>query len=55
MLALAGIAAPERFFDDLRSAGWNVVHTMAFRDHHRYDAEDLVFIAETRGSGAGQS
>ena len=52
VLALAGIAAPQRFFDDLRGAGWNVVKTMAFRDHHRYDAEDLVFIAETAG-GAG--
>ena len=36
VLALAGIAAPQRFFDDLRGAGWNVVKTMAFRDHHRY-------------------
>ncbi len=52
VLGLAGIAAPQRFFDDLRGAGWNVVKTMDFRDHHRYDAEDLVFIAETAG-GAG--
>jgi tetraacyldisaccharide 4'-kinase len=52
VLGLAGIAAPQRFFDDLRGAGWNVAQTMAFRDHHRYDAEDLVFIAETAG-GAG--
>ena len=52
VLALAGIAAPRRFFDDLGGAGWNVVKTMEFRDHHRYDAEDLVFIAETAG-GAG--
>lgn len=53
VLALAGIAGPQRFFDDLRNAGWNVVETMAYRDHHRYDVEDLVFIAEKAGgSGA---
>ena len=52
VLALAGIAGPQRFFDDLRHAGWNVVETMTFRDHHRYDAEDVVFIAEKAG-GAG--
>jgi tetraacyldisaccharide 4'-kinase len=52
VMGLAGIASPQRFFDDLHSAGWNVVKTMAFRDHHRYDAEDLVFMAETAG-GAG--
>jgi tetraacyldisaccharide 4'-kinase len=54
VMALAGIASPRRFFADLRAAGWNVVKTMEFRDHHRYDAEDLVFIAETAGgAGAG--
>jgi tetraacyldisaccharide 4'-kinase len=52
VLALAGIAGPQRFFDDLAAAGWNVVNTMTFRDHHRYDVEDLVFIAET-ASAAG--
>jgi tetraacyldisaccharide 4'-kinase len=52
VLALAGIAGPQRFFADLRDAGWNVVETMSFRDHHRYDSEDLVFIAEKAG-GAG--
>ena len=34
--AVAGIARPERFFDDLRAAGLDVVHTVAFADHHRY-------------------
>jgi tetraacyldisaccharide 4'-kinase len=52
VLALAGIAGPQRFFDGLRTAGWNVVETMAYRDHHRYDTDDLVFIAEKAG-GAG--
>ena len=34
--AVAGIARPERFFDDLRAVGLDVVHTVAFADHHRY-------------------
>ena len=34
--AVAGIARPERFFDDLRAAELDVVHTVAFTDHHRY-------------------
>ena len=52
VLALAGIAAPQRFFDDLAAAGWNVVKTMVFRDHHRYDAEDPVFVAENAAASA---
>ena len=54
VLALAGIAAPHRFFEDLQTAGWNVVNTMTYRDHHRYDAEDVVFIAETAASSGAE-
>ena len=38
--AVAGIARPGRFFDDLRAAGFDVVHTVAFADHHRYGRRD---------------
>jgi tetraacyldisaccharide 4'-kinase len=54
VLALAGIAGPQRFLDDLCAAGWNVVDTMQFRDHHRYDAEDLVYIAERASAAAAE-
>ena len=40
--ALAGIGAPERFFDTLRNAGIGVV-PHAFPDHHAYRADDLRF------------
>jgi len=40
VLALAGIAAPARFFADLAEHGWNVAGTMAFGDHHRYTSRD---------------
>lgn len=52
-LAMAGIASPHRFFDDLKSAGWNLVQTMTFRDHHRYSSVDAARIAAAaRAAGA---
>ena len=45
VFAAAGIGRPERFFDDLRSAGLRVAGTMAFRDHHRFDAGDVARIS----------
>jgi tetraacyldisaccharide 4'-kinase len=41
VLAAAGIARPERFFADLASAGWNVVGTIQFPDHHQFTKRDL--------------
>ena len=40
-LAVAGIARPQRFFDAARRHGWDVVHELAFRDHHWFDTADL--------------
>ena len=44
ILAVAGIANPQRFFDALKAAGCNVVDTMAFKDHHRYTTGDVAAI-----------
>jgi tetraacyldisaccharide 4'-kinase len=53
VLACAGIAGPERFFDDLAGAGWNVVERVVFPDHHRYTARDLAAVSErARAAGA---
>jgi tetraacyldisaccharide 4'-kinase len=53
VLAVAGIAAPERFFDDLRRAGWPVAETMPFKDHHRFTAGDIDrIVASARHAGA---
>jgi tetraacyldisaccharide 4'-kinase len=53
VLAVAGIANPDRFVASLREAGWNVVDAMTFADHHRYSASDLAAIAlKMRTSGA---
>jgi tetraacyldisaccharide 4'-kinase len=40
-LAVAGIASPERFIDDLRRHHWTLAGTMMFADHHRYTARDV--------------
>jgi tetraacyldisaccharide 4'-kinase len=52
--AVAGIASPERFFQDLSESGWHVVRTIVFRDHHPYTAADVERIfGEARTSHAG--
>jgi tetraacyldisaccharide 4'-kinase len=54
-LAIAGIAAPDRFFDDLRRAGWTLAETVPFRDHHPYSARDVERILRRAGhSGAAR-
>jgi tetraacyldisaccharide 4'-kinase len=44
VVAVAGIARPERFFRALRAQGWNVVAEVAYRDHHWYTPRDLAEI-----------
>ena len=53
VIAVAGIARPERFFDDVRDAGFDLVHTLVFCDHHRYSPRDAARIqAEARTARA---
>lgn len=53
LFAVAGIARPERFFDDLKAAGFNVAGTMAFGDHHVFTPHDIDgIVAAARASGA---
>jgi tetraacyldisaccharide 4'-kinase len=44
VVAVAGIAGPDRFAAALRENGWNVVDLVAFGDHHRYAARDVQRI-----------
>ncbi len=58
VVAVAGIARPERFFAALRAAGldkgldrgqdggWDVVREIVFRDHHWFSRRDLVVIQQ---------
>jgi tetraacyldisaccharide 4'-kinase len=51
VLAVAGIASPNRFFDDLRAAGYSVSDTIAFKDHHPFSTGDVRRISERAAAG----
>ena len=54
-LALAGIASPARFVEELRAAGWNIAGELVFPDHHAYSRGDLRRAWQTaRARGASQ-
>jgi tetraacyldisaccharide 4'-kinase len=46
VFAVAGIAGPERFFDALTRAGYTVVGTRGFADHHRYSRTDVAAMQQ---------
>jgi tetraacyldisaccharide 4'-kinase len=48
ILAVAGIARPERFFADLSEANLSVTATETFRDHHPYTDADVERIVRAR-------
>ena len=53
VVAVAGIANPERFRDSLASAGWTVARLVSVPDHHAYTRRDLNRIeAAMRETGA---
>jgi len=53
VVAVAGIAGPERFQRALEAAGWSVARLLPFRDHHRYVPADLrAFDQAVRETGA---
>ena len=44
VVAFAGIARPERFFNALRSLGYEVARELTFPDHHWYTTRDITSI-----------
>ena len=53
VLAVAGVAHPERFFETLRESDYNLAATIAFPDHHRYEIADVTRVAAAvRAAGA---
>jgi tetraacyldisaccharide 4'-kinase len=53
ILAVAGIARPDRFFADLVAANAKPYATLVFRDHHPYSDADIDRMARTaRAAGA---
>jgi tetraacyldisaccharide 4'-kinase len=52
-LVVAGIARPQRLTSSAREAGWTVVDTMAFPDHHSYSRRDVErILARAHETGA---
>jgi tetraacyldisaccharide 4'-kinase len=53
VVAVAGIARPERFTESLEASGWHVARLLSFSDHHPYDRGDLQQMAKAlRATGA---
>jgi tetraacyldisaccharide 4'-kinase len=46
VVAAAGIARPERFFEDLTAAGWVLAASLPFPDHRAFNQRDVRRIAE---------
>ena len=46
VIAFAGLGEPELFFDELRSHGLSLVHTISFPDHTTYDRGDVDLICK---------
>lgn len=50
---MTGIARPDRLEEDLTRLGLNIVYRRDFRDHHRYDKNDInAVIKAARNAGA---
>ena len=47
LVAVAGIARPERFFATVETLGWQIAQKMVFRDHHWFTRKDVDAIRET--------
>ena len=52
VFAVAGIARPERFFSDVVAAGWHLVGSMSFRDHHYFSQSDVARIDKAARAAA---
>ena len=44
--AFAGIAYPEKFFNSLKVVKANIVDKISYSDHHIYNENDLLYLAE---------
>ena len=53
VVAVAGIARPQRFFDALRTLGWELADQVVFPDHHWFDDRDVARVEKAaRAAGA---
>jgi tetraacyldisaccharide 4'-kinase len=52
VIAVSGIARPQRFVDAVRTLGWDVAEQMAFPDHHWFDERDVARV-ESAATASG--
>jgi len=52
VFGLAAIAQPERFFSDVAAAGWDLVGSMKFHDHHYFSQSDISKIDKAARAAA---
>ena len=52
VFAVAAIAQSERFFSDVAAAGWHLVGSMSFRDHHYFTQPDIKRIEKAARASA---
>jgi len=55
VLAVSGIARPQRFAADLKAAGWIVVGECVFRDHHPYSRADVARVLKQAGTDRAEA
>jgi tetraacyldisaccharide 4'-kinase len=46
LVAFAGLARPEKFFDTLEALGADVDEAVPFPDHHVFSADDLAYLSQ---------
>ncbi len=47
IVAFAGIAYPEKFFNSLKVQGANIIKEISYPDHHIYNENDMLSLVET--------
>lgn len=55
IVAVAGLASPERFRWLLETDGWTVARFVTFRDHHRFTASDIAAIVAAAREARAQA
>jgi tetraacyldisaccharide-1-P 4'-kinase len=44
VIAVCGIAKPQRFYNMLTAGGYQIIHNLTYDDHHKYVAKDISHI-----------
>jgi tetraacyldisaccharide 4'-kinase len=53
--AFCGIGNPNAFFKQLREEGFDLQHTEAFRDHHKYSQTDIDLVSRRAADAGAQA